>query len=256
MLAYLIKDRNPGYLACCQDADWRPQWRVDLLASYKTSRLDLPALPQLDTQIPLIFELLTTCGVPVVGLADYEAEDIIGALISRCPGKVEIVSGDRDLFQLVKDPDRVVLYPKRGVSDLAVVDEAYIEQKYGIPGRAYADFAILRGDTSDGLPGVAGIGEKTAAALISHYKSLEAVIEAALSAEGKPALAKVRNSLDYLDRATQVVLIASELPLGEVDLSMPTQNPPEELFEMARLHGLINPVKRLVDSLELKEARS
>jgi hypothetical protein len=148
----------------------------------------------------------------------------------------------------VRDPKIRVLYPKRGVSDLVVVDESEIRRRFGIPGRAYGDFAILRGDASDGLPGVRGIGEKTAAALVSKYGSLEAVIEAALT---KPvgALGKVASSIDYLDRAARVVLITGDAPVPEVDLTRPRGDPIPGLEEVAERFGLLGPVKRLVSAL-------
>jgi 5'-3' exonuclease len=249
MLARLVQDRDPDLLVCCDDEDWRPQWRVDLVASYKTHRVGVPQ-PALDAQMPVIYEILKAAKVPTAGVPDWEAEDIIGALIPRCPGRVEIVSGDRDLFQLVKDPDIVVLYPLRGVSELSLINERYIERKYGIPGRAYGDYAILRGDTSDGLPGVPGIGEKTAQALISKYKTLSNVVEAAMTGDGAGALGKVRKGLDYVDRAAQVVLISDEAPVGEVDMTRPDGESSAELEALAERYGLKNPVDRLLTALK------
>jgi 5'-3' exonuclease len=248
MLARLVADRDPDFLVCCDDVDWRPQWRVDLVPSYKTHRVGVPQ-PLLDAQMPVIYEVLDAAGVPTAGVAGWEAEDVIGALIPRCPGRVEIVSGDRDLFQLVRDPDVVVLYPLRGVSELSLINEKYIEKKYGIPGRAYGDYAILRGDTSDGLPGVPGIGEKTAQALINRYGSLSAVVEAAMTGDGTGALGKVRKGLDYVDRATQVVLISDEAPIGEVDMTRPPGEATPELTALAERYGLKNPVERLLSAL-------
>lgn len=218
MLSRLVADRDPDLMVCAQDVDWRPQWRVDLIGSYKTQRTTMDPTPELDAQMPVIFELLADLRIPVAGAPDFEAEDVIGALLPRLSGPVEIVSGDRDLFQLVRDPQVSVLYPKRGVTEMVRVTERYIEEKYGIPGRAYGDFAILRGDTSDGLPGVPGIGEKTAAALIRKYRSLPAVIEAAMTGDGAGALGKVRNNLDYLDRAARIAFISDEAPIGNVDM--------------------------------------
>lgn len=248
MLARLVADRDPDLLVCCDDVDWRPQWRVDLVPSYKTHRVGVPQ-PLLDAQMPVIYEVLDAAGVPTAGVAEWEAEDVIGALIPRCPGRVEIVSGDRDLFQLVRDPDIVVLYPLRGVSELSLINERYIEHKYGIPGRAYGDYAILRGDTSDGLPGVPGIGEKTAQALINKFGSLSAVVEAAMTGDGTGALGKVRKGLDYVDRATQVVLISDEAPIGEVDMTRPSGEGTPELMALAERYGLKNPVERLLTAL-------
>lgn len=247
MLARLVSDRRPSFVACAVDEDWRPSWRVDLISSYKTHRLDLPATPELDQQLPVLFDLLAMSGLAVAGAPGYEAEDVIGALAPRCPGKVEIVSGDRDLFQLIADDRIVVLYPKRGVSDLVTVNESYIEAKYGIPGRSYGDYALLRGDTSDGLPGVAGIGEVTAAALIAKHGSVERVIEAALTTSESSALGKVRASLDYIDRAARVVLISAEAPVGDVDMRI--GDPAPDLLDNAQEHGLRNAVARLLSAL-------
>jgi 5'-3' exonuclease len=249
MLARLVKDRNPDFLVCATDADWRPQWRVELLPTYKTHRLDMPALPELDRQMPVIFELLRLCRVAVAGAPDYEAEDVIGALIPRCAGKIEIVSGDRDLFQLVRDPDITVLYPKRGVSELVTVDESEIHERFKIPGRAYGDYALLRGDSSDGLPGVPGIGEKTAALLVTQYGSVGAVIEAAITGEGTGALGKIARALDYLDKAAQVVFISADAPIAELDMSRPDGLPLPGLRELAGRWGLTNPIERLLAAL-------
>ncbi len=249
MLARLVADRDPDLLVCAQDVDWRPQWRVELIASYKTQRTEMVPVPELDAQMPVIFDLLERVKVPVAGAPDYEAEDVIGALLPRLAGPVEIVSGDRDLFQLVRDPEVCVLYPKRGVTEMIRVTESYIEEKYGIPGRAYADFAILRGDTSDGLPGVPGIGEKTAAALVRKYGSLAAIVEAAMTGDGAGALGKVRNNLDYLDRAAQIVFISDEAPIGEVDMSRPRSGFHASIRDGAERYGLGNAVDRLVAAL-------
>jgi 5'-3' exonuclease len=233
------------------DDDWRPQWRVDLIDSYKTHRVaadDAEVLPSPEDQIDLIVELLGLAGVATSGAEGFEAEDVIGALVPRAPGAVAIVSGDRDLFQLVRDPAVRVLYPKRGVSDLAVIDEGEIERRYGIPGTRYFDFAVLRGDPSDGLPGVRGIGEKTAGMLIAKYGSLDAVIEAARGATGGP-LAKVASSLDYIERARSVVRIASEAPIGDVDATFPQHPPDEKLLEVAEANGVSGPVKRLLEAM-------
>lgn len=257
MLARLVADRDPTWLACADDADWRPQWRVDLIDSYKTHRLaeelgeDSPqaaADAEIGNQVPIIYELLSMLRIAVVSSPGYEAEDVIGTLVRRALGKVEIVSGDRDLFQLVRDPTVKVLYPRRGVSDLLEVDEAEIEKRYGIPGHAYGDFALLRGDPSDGLPGVRGIGEKTASSLIRRYGSLEAVIEAALTSPASGPLAKVAGSLDYLDRAARVVLITGDAPVEEVEIERPHEVDPA-VFEKAAAWGLEGPARRLARAL-------
>src|SRR5439155_7489891 len=155
----------------------------------------------------------------------------------------------RDLFQLVRDPDVRVLYPLRGVSDLATVDEAYIETKYGIPPRAYLDYAVLRGDPSDGLPGVRGIGEKTAAQLLQKYGSIDDVVVAALEREQGGALGKVAADVDYVEKAVRVVTIPTDLPIPDVDLTRPRPELTKELEQLGERHGLLNPVRRLVSAL-------
>ena len=252
MLGLLAVAYKPKFLVAALDDDWRPQWRVDLIDSYKTHRVaadDAEVLPSPEDQIDLIVEVLGLAGVATSGAEGFEAEDVIGALAPRAPGDVAIVSGDRDLFQLVRDPKVRVLYPKRGVSDLAVIDEGEIERRYGIPGTRYFDFAVLRGDPSDGLPGVRGIGEKTAGMLIAKYGSLDAVVEAANGATGGP-LAKVASSLDYIERARTVVRIASEAPIGDVDATFPQHPPDPKLVEFAEANGVSGPVKRLLDAMD------
>lgn len=254
MLARLIADRDPDFVCCAADDDWRPEWRVELVTSYKAHRAEEGSAQEaaedlLAPQMPVLFDILEGCRIPVVGHAGYEAEDVIGTLAERALGEAAIVSGDRDLFQLVRDPDIYVLYPRRGVSELDVVNEAYIEQKYGIPGRAYADFAVLRGDPSDGLPGVRGIGEKLAGGLIARYGSLDEVIAAAERGDAGAPLAKVRRDLDYVRRAARVVAIPTDLPIPSLGLERPREEPAEEVFAYARRHGLENAVRRLAEAL-------
>lgn len=253
MLARLVSDHRPRSLACAWDDDWRPQWRVDLIESYKSHRVatdDDDVEETLDVQMDLIAELLDLAGIAVVGAEGYEAEDVIGTLIARAKGRVAIVSGDRDLFQLVRDPNVWVLYPKRGVSDLTVVDEAEIRSRYGIPGRAYADFAVLRGDPSDGLPGVPGIGEKTASALIAAHGTLENVVKAASRGTPSGPLAKVAAHLDYIERATIVVRIRDDAPVGDADLRLPSHPPDPQLEARAKEAGLGGAVSRLLAAID------
>jgi 5'-3' exonuclease len=254
MLARLVAGQRPDELACADDADWRPEWRVRLVETYKLHRT-VPGSPavaaeeRLRLQLPVLWELLALCGVPVVSHPGFEAEDVIGTLAARARGAVAIFSGDRDLFQLVRDPEVRVLYPRRGTSDLIVVDEAYITGHYGIPGRGYADFAVLRGDTSDGLPGVRGIGEKMAAALVSRYGSLEAILRASEADGAAGALSKVRRDRDYIARAEQVVRIPTDLPIPPADLRVRQGERPPELWELAERHGLSGPLNRLLEAL-------
>ncbi len=164
MIARLIRARRPGSLIACMDADWRPAFRVAAVPSYKAHRANPDGSEQapdaLTAQVPVIEQVLAAAGVPMAAAAGYEADDVIGTLAARADGPVEVVTGDRDLFQLVDDSRHVlVIYTARGLSKLDIVDEAWVAGRYQIPGRAYAAFAALRGDPSDGLPGVPGVGE-------------------------------------------------------------------------------------------------
>src|SRR3989440_3055653 len=189
MIARLVRARRPAQLVACLDADWRPAFRVAAIPSYKAHRAtpdggeEVP--PALAAQVPVIEEVLGAAGVAMAGVPGYEADDVIGTLTARASCPVEIVTGDRDLFQLVDDERPVrVLYTQRGLTKLDVVDEAAVTARYHIPGRAYADYAVLRGDPSDGLPGVAGVGEKTAAALVRTFGTVEAMLAAIEAGDG------------------------------------------------------------------------
>jgi 5'-3' exonuclease len=239
-LARFLTDRRPLHLAVATDEDWRPAFRVEALPSYKTHRTAEPIPPLLEPQMPIIMEVLAAFSIPAVGAAGYEAEDVIASLIGFAEGRVEILSGDRDLFALVRDPDVVVLYPKaRG--ELWVVDEAQIEAKYNIPGRAYGDFAILRGDPSDGLPGLPNVGEKTAAAMIRRHGSIEGVLW-----DGKITEADA----DYIKRAARVVLPVSTIPLVRPDGRLRKEPENLEAIETLKMkYGLGGAVDRLLRAL-------
>jgi 5'-3' exonuclease len=228
---------------------------VKLIESYKAERAEPgsaqeQAEERLAPQVPIIFEILSMCGIKVVGYPDYEAEDVIGTLAARAPGRVAIVSGDRDLFQLVRDPNIFVLYPRKGVSKMDVVDESYIETRYKIPGRAYRDFAVLRGDPSDGLPGVRGIGEKLASSLLERHGSLDGVLESAAKSAENVSLGKVARDLDYVKAAVQVVTIPTDLPLPNVDLTRPREDPDPAVYPLAEKWSLGNAVRRLIAALK------
>lgn len=261
MLARLVSDHDPSRLACAVDEDWRPSWRVDLVPEYKAGRVagvatkeQTAADDDVGRQSVFVFKLLEGLGVPVVGLEACEAEDVIGTLAEREAARpntrVAIVSGDRDLYQLVRDPEIYVLYPIKGVTELLRVDEAEVTRRYKIPGRAYADFAVLRGDPSDGLPGVKGIGEKTAASLLNTYGTLDAVIQAAEAEPGAGALSRVASHLDYVQRARQVVAIPRDLPLPDVDLERPRKPPIPEVLALAEALALDGAIGRLTAALE------
>jgi 5'-3' exonuclease len=251
MLARLITDRRPGALGIAVDDDWRPAFRVAALPSYKTHRVAGPddEPDPVAPQEALGREVLAALGVAVVGAEGFEAEDVIATLAARARGPVEIASGDRDLFAVVRDPDIKVLYPLRGVTTLIEVDEAEIARRYGIPGRAYLDFALLRGDPSDGLPGVPGIGEKTAAKLLARYGSLDAILAAG---DLPPPLARrIDDGRDYLAAARKVVPPVSTIPLPRASLALPIRPAhPHTLARLTAEHALVGPVRRLEEALD------
>jgi 5'-3' exonuclease len=261
MLARLVADHDPARLACAVDEDWRPAWRVELVPEYKAARVasvapvqQVAADDEVGRQSVYVFRLLEGLGVAVVGFEACEAEDVIGTLAEReaaRPGtRVAIVSGDRDLYQLVRDPEVYVLYPVKGVTEMLRVDETEVTRRYGIPGRAYADFAVLRGDPSDGLPGVKGVGEKTAASLLNTYGSLDGIVAAARETPGAGALSRVAAHLDYVERARKVVAIPRDLPLPDVDLDRPRRPPIPEVTALAEALGLTGAIGRLSAALE------
>ncbi|WP_432934502.1 5'-3' exonuclease [Microbispora sp. CA-135349] len=264
MIATLVRQHQPAQLVACMDADWRPAFRVAAIPSYKAHRVasgdEEEEVPDtLAPQVPVIEEVLDALGIARVGVAGYEADDVIGTYATASATAVDIVTGDRDLFQLVDDekPCRA-LYTVRGIRNLQVIDEAFVREKYGIPGRAYADFATLRGDPSDGLPGVAGIGDKTAAALITRFGSLAALL-AALDgavdgggADGFPAGArnKLAAARDYLEVAPAVVRVARDVPVPDVDITLPAApRDPERLVALSEKYGLDSPLNRLLAAL-------
>ncbi|MEU7020816.1 5'-3' exonuclease [Streptomyces sp. NPDC046203] len=267
----LVQDHRPDDLVACWDEDWRPQWRVDLIPSYKAHRVaeetergrpDEEEIPDtLGPQVPVIVDVLDALGIARVGSAGFEADDVIGTLCARAAGPVDIVTGDRDLFQLVDDGRGVrVLYPRKGVGDCDLVDEELIRTKYGVRADQYADFAALRGDASDGLPGVKGIGEKTAAQLITEYGDLAGVRAAAADRTSRLTPAKRRGvveAADYLDVAPTVVRVARDVPLPEFSPALPsTPRDPEALMGLVERWGLGGAVGRMLPVLERREHRA
>ena len=199
-----------------------PSYKAHRLAADGTSEETPPALA---AQIPVIEEVLHSSGLAVAGQPGFEADDVMATLAARSADPVDVVTGDRDLFQLVDDARGVrVIYTVRGLLNMDVIDEAAVTAKYGIPGRAYADFAALRGDPSDGLPGVPGVGEKTAAALINTFGSIEGISTALDAGHGgfpRGSRDKLEKARDYLDIALSVVKCADDAPLPDVDGTLP-----------------------------------
>ena len=267
-LARFITDYRPANVACCWDNDWRPAWRVALVPSYKAHRVasEAPAGPVqtagspsgfveevpdlLTPQVPLILDVLDALGLAVVGADGFEADDVLATLAARASGPVDVITGDRDLFQLVDDARGVrVLYVAGGVRKHERVDDAWLLARYGITGRQYADFATLRGDASDGLPGVKGIGEKTAASLLAAYGDLEGIV-AHCDSLGTTVRRAIAGHVDYLAAASQVVTCDRDVALPEADLTLPrTPRDPERFAALADELNLGGAAERIVKAL-------
>ena len=273
-ISTLVTGYRPDRLIACFDADWRPAFRVAAIPSYKAHRVleaEPPAVEPrtaepggagagsasvevvpdtLSPQVPVIEAVLDAFGIARGWAEHFEADDAIAAYAAAHDGPVDVVTGDRDMFQLVDDVRDVrVLNIARGVSKLEVLDDSALTEKYGIPGRGYADFATLRGDPSDGLPGVAGIGEKSAATLVAEYGSLDGIL-AALDdpASGlKPAVRKKLDAArDYLAVAPQVVRVRADAAVTPVDAALPAAPAhPDKLDELAERYGVTSPIQRL-----------
>lgn len=263
-ISFLVEQYRPTHLVCCWDDDWRPAWRVDLLPTYKAHRVvvpvagapDIEEVPDpLEAQVPIIREVLGAFGIPVVGAPGYEADDVIGTLATGAGQPVDVVTGDRDLFQLVDDAAGVrLLYIGKGVGKHEQVDESWILEKYGVTARQYADFATLRGDASDGLPGVKGVGEKTAATLLQRFGDIDGIIAAAADPSSDlapgPRL-KIKDAADYLAVAPTVVAVARDIDLPRGDaLALPSAPAdPDAVAALSERWGLTRPVERLTGVL-------
>ena len=262
-ISRLVGEYHPSHLVCCWDNDWRPQWRVALIPSYKAHRVeyvvangpDVEVVPDpLEIQVPIILEVLAAFGIAVVGADGYEADDVIGTLAAHAKLPTDVVTGDRDLFQVIDDGREVrVLYVARGVSKHERVTDKVIRDKYGVSASQYADFAALRGDTSDGLPGVPGVGEKTAAGLLSKFPDMDALLAAAADPASDLAPGprrKILDAADYLAVAPTVCKVATDIPLEDLDyLLPPTPVDADGLVALADKWGLDSPIARLVETI-------
>ncbi len=261
MIARLVRARHPASLVACMDASWRPAFRVAAIPSYKEHRANPDGSEQvpdaLNAQIPVITEVLAAAGVAMASAKGFEADDVIGTLAARADGPVEVVTGDRDLFQLVDDARGVsILYTARGIGRLQVIDEAAVTERYQIPGRGYAAFAALRGDPSDGLPGVPGVGEKSAAALVRAFGSVEAMLAAIDAGHGGwPAgsRAKLVAARKYLEAVLPVVRVASDAPVTASDGKLPVRPPdPAALAALDERWELGSSLGRMISALALR----
>ena len=271
MIARLATDYQATHLVACWDDDWRPQWRVDLLPTYKAHRVarevpggtDVEVVPErLEAQLPLIRRVLELAGIAIVGAAQHEADDVVGSYASQAGFPVDVVTGDRDLFQVCDDGRGVrVIYTARGMKNLEVITEESVVAKYKVLPQQYADYATLRGDASDGLPGVAGIGEKTAASLLLKYGTLEGLLAAAEQPDGgvsAPVQAKLAAAAAYLEAAPAVVRLVRNLELPTLDeagalLQPVTAERRGELEQLATDWNLGGSVRRLLAALDRRE---
>lgn len=265
IVARLVGQFRPTHIIACWDDDWRPQWRVDLIPSYKTHRVaaeidlgpDVEVVPDpLTAQVPIIVEALETLGIAIVGAAEHEADDVIGTLASTAPIAVDVVTGDRDLFQLVDDARDVrVIYTGKGMANLEILGDAGVRAKYGIEPAQYADFATMRGDASDGLPGVAGVGEKSAAALLAAHGDLDGIVAAAADPESAMSAglrAKILAAADYIAVAPTVVRVVRDLPLPAVDSRILAPSPEVRATAdaLAERWGLGESMRRILTTLD------
>jgi len=266
-IARMAVTYQPDRIVACLDGDWRPSWRTDLIPEYKANRIEEESddgslsdaaqeLEILEAQVPVIMEVLDAIGIPLIGIDDYEADDVIATLSVREPGPTFIVTGDRDLFQLVDDNRKVkVAYIAKGISQHELVNLKWIKNKYEIPGDRYALFATFRGDPSDGLPGARGIGPKGAATIANSFSTIDEVIEAANHSNPKLTASlqkKILESAEYLRKAEIVVNCVDDLrlPKGPFYLPKKVVNP-KALETLSKSYGIDSSVKRLLSALEL-----
>jgi 5'-3' exonuclease len=253
MVSRLITQYRPRQIIAAIEGDWRPSWRVELFPGYKANRLDEegeevePDL--LSPQIPILLDVIEKFGIPVVGADDFEADDVIATYAKAHSGPIRIATGDRDLFQLVDKSRNVkIAYLAKGISNHDLVDEDWIKQKYGIPGERYALFSMIRGDTSDGLPGIKGIGEKGAAEIANTFSDIDEVLSALDNNSDRLPLKyqkKFRDSMGYARVMKKLVMCETKVP---VPLEIPnltwSDSLPPELLELKDRYGLGSSIDR------------
>lgn len=256
----MLSDHPATDLVACFDEDWRPAWRVELLPEYKAHRVDrsngepdAEEVPDaLVPQVPVIEAVLEAVGLAQIGVAQFEADDVIGTLAHHSTTPVDIVTGDRDLFQLADDERRIaILYIGKGFAKVERVTDTLLRERYGVPAASYADFATLRGDPSDGLPGVRGVGEKSAMAIVAAHPTVEDLLTALDDPTvDVPFRSKLEGSRDYLQRAITVVRVRDDVPVPSLQTALPTKvADPSALIDLVDRWGLERPVNRLLGVL-------
>jgi 5'-3' exonuclease len=258
MSARLISTYKPNRLVACIEGDWRPSWRVELFPDYKANRVDEEGAEEepdlLAPQIPILMDVLDAFGIAIVGIDDYEADDVMASFADRESGPIRIVTGDRDMFQLVDvEKDVKIVYLAKGISAHDLVDTQWVEKKYKIPGDRYSLFAMFRGDPSDGLPGVKGIGEKGAALICNHFANVDEAIQGALDSHealSASLIKKILEGQDYLKIAPTLVQCARDVTLPQIDLNLPKK--PEDLsgiYSLQKQYGLGASIDRMIAAL-------
>ncbi len=249
MLINLMRDHGHRRMAVAFDRP-EPTFRHERFEEYKANRSAAPDI--LRQQMGLVREVVETLGITVLDLAGYEADDIIATLATqgRDAGlDVIVVTGDRDVYQLVEDPHVKVLYNRRGVSDYVLYDEEGIEGRTGVPPRLYLQYAALRGDPSDNLPGVPGVGEKTAAKLITAYGGIDGIFEH-LDEQSPKLRANLAEHEASIRQNAELMQLIVDVPVGvtvdDLDRKDPDVDEVRRLFDFLEFHSL---AERLTEAL-------
>ena len=251
MLINLLKDHRPDAIAVAFDRP-EPTFRHEVVPAYKAGRAEAPDI--LRQQMGLVRQVVETLEIPLLEFPGYEADDVVATLATQARDRgddVLIVTGDRDTFQLVEDPHVKVLYNRRGVSDYVLLDEAGVRERTGVPPAQYPQYAALRGDPSDNLPGVPGVGEKTAARLLTEHGNLDGVFAnlGACTPRLREALAAHEPQVRKNAEATPLIRdVPLQCDVGELRMGGWDAEQVRSLFNFLEFRTLWD---RLVEALEI-----